>query len=276
MKYLVFDTETSGLPPKNNKSAYKNLKEYYREYPYIVQLSWVVFDSVANDIIDIADYIIKIPEHANISPGSLNIHNISKDICNMCGLPISIVLEKFKNACQNVDMLIGHNIKFDYNMIIAECFRNRISHKTIFCKNRKPVDKNIIDIDGDNEMLDTIFNSPIQTFIPRFCTMNGTIRYCNIWTTGNNGEKYLKRPKLIELYKILFGTTPSNLHNSLIDVLCTMRAFLMFKYDFDFMSLFDNEQHLKYSIKEKEELFGENCYSNLREAYYSMLGDIAV
>jgi len=49
---------------------------------------------------------------------------------------------------------------------------------------------------------------------------------CKILRTDKKtGETYYKKPKLIELHEFLFQQKPSNLHNSLIDVLVTCRCF---------------------------------------------------
>ena len=39
------------------------------------------------------------------------------------------------------------------------------------------------------------------------------------------GDKYYKKPKLVELHQNLFNQIPNNLHNSLIDVWVTFRCF---------------------------------------------------
>lgn len=52
-------------------------------------------------------------------------------------------------------------------------------------------------------------------------------KICGIMIALKSGEgKRLKLPKLIEMYKILFQKTPKNLHNSMVDVLVTMRCYL--------------------------------------------------
>jgi len=47
MKVLVFDTETSGLPPKYNN----NLLEI-NKWPYILQIAWILYDTEKNLILD--------------------------------------------------------------------------------------------------------------------------------------------------------------------------------------------------------------------------------
>ena len=51
MRVLVFDTETTGLFPRCND---------YSKYPYIVQLSWIVYDFGDNKIKSVNDHIIKL------------------------------------------------------------------------------------------------------------------------------------------------------------------------------------------------------------------------
>lgn len=295
MKVLVFDTETTGLPPRNKK--FKNTKEMYLNYPHIVQLSWILVEFTEKtqsypemNVIDLYDCVIKIDKNIHIPCEASNIHKITHDICDTHGIPIKHALELFKISCQNTDILVGHNIKFDYEMIIAECYRNNIRYKDLFCMNRQPTkqtpnknenkhetnDNNMIDIDDDdidNDIeLNVLFNTPIQMYIPRYCTMNSNIRFCNIISQSKFGGTYLKKPKLIELYKKLFGIEPKNLHNSIIDVLCTFRCFIHSKFDIDFISLFTDENEYNYYIDTLIQQFSKNCYSNIKDAFYSILG----
>ena len=55
MKFIVFDTETTGLP-KNKKAPV----EESELWPYIVQFSWLVFDDSTQKISKINDHIIKL------------------------------------------------------------------------------------------------------------------------------------------------------------------------------------------------------------------------
>ena len=53
MRVLVFDTETTGLPKT------KILNKYMLElWPYIVQLSYIIYDIDTNTIVKIKDCII--------------------------------------------------------------------------------------------------------------------------------------------------------------------------------------------------------------------------
>ena len=42
MKVLIFDTETSGLPPRLKKG--QNIKDYLEVWPYLMQLTYIIYD----------------------------------------------------------------------------------------------------------------------------------------------------------------------------------------------------------------------------------------
>ena len=88
MKVLVFDTETTGLPPK-----YVSTRETFR-FPYVVQLSWMVLDTGTNKIIGLYDYIIQLPQFIEIPQESANIHGINTDIMREKGENISSYFTK--------------------------------------------------------------------------------------------------------------------------------------------------------------------------------------
>jgi hypothetical protein len=86
---------------------------------------------------------------------------------------------------------------------------------------------------GENmrDMLKKGINS-ILNIKNKYCTMKESIELCNIERENKRG-KYLKYPTLSELHNKLFGVIPKNLHNSLNDVLISLRCFLKLKYDVD-------------------------------------------
>jgi hypothetical protein len=65
-----------------------------------------------------------------------------------------------------------------------------------------------------------------------YCTMKESVDLCSIERENRRG-KYFKYPTLTELHNKLFGVIPKNLHNSLNDVLISLRCFLKLKYDVD-------------------------------------------
>ena len=191
MKVLVFDTETTGLP-KNNPSIYQT-----DLWPYIVQLSYVIYDVDNMHLITEQDHIIKLSESINISEESVKIHGISKEKSNTLGINIKTALKKFIEDMKTVDLLVGHNISFDKRMIIVECIRNKIQGR---------------------------FPSEQAKY---FCTMKKGTEICKIEAVNKEtNETYFKYPKLEQLYYNFFKTKPRGLHNSLVDVHACLACFL--------------------------------------------------
>jgi DNA polymerase III epsilon subunit-like protein len=193
MRVLVFDTETTGLPTERNPSITETSK-----WPYIVQLSYIVYDFESNDIISLYDEILKLPEGIEITAESINLHKITEEINKTAGINRKVSLQQFNNQLETVDLVIGHNISFDKRLIMVECIRNGIQQKFNYRENKKK----------------------------EYCTMKNNVNLCNIEKIGNNGKKYLKYPTLTELYYNLFNENPKNVHNSLIDVLLTLRCYI--------------------------------------------------
>ena len=216
MKILVFDTETTGLPKTKFISP-----STLDQWPYIVQFSFIIYDSSLNDIVESKDDIIKLPENVLIPEESTKIHNITNELSQKSGLQINKILNVFFDHLRNVDRLVGHNIEFDLNMIKVEISRI-INENQVTPEQLKLYKYNL-------HFLNNYKNIS--------CTLKDSIKFCNIQAINKSGKPYLKYPKLIELHDKLFNETPKNLHNSFNDILVTLRCFMKLKYDID---LIDN------------------------------------
>ena len=192
MKVLVFDTETTGLPEENNVSILDTFR-----WPYIVQLSFIYYDSEINDIIEYYDTIIKLPENITIPEDSINIHGITNEAMREKGISIRTALKKFNDILKDCDIVVAHNISFDKRMIMVECIRNKISQ----------------------------YFTRGQDIKPEFCTMKNSKNICKIKMVNFKGEEYFKSPKLSELYTFIFKEEPKNLHNSFVDILLCLRCY---------------------------------------------------
>ena len=193
MKVLVFDTETTGLPVERNGSIYNSFN-----WPYIIQLSYMIYDSDTNALIGLEDDYIDIPTNVMIDPESVKIHNITSEQLRN-GINIVQALEKFNSHAEKVDLLVAHNVSFDKRMLMVEGIRNNIK-------------VNITDT---------------------YCTMKNSINLCKIETTSRSGEKYFKYPRLSELYMKLFDIEPKNTHNALVDILICLRCFCKMELNLD-------------------------------------------
>jgi len=212
MRFLVFDTETTGLPKTKFISP-----DTLDQWPHIVQFSYVIYDSLLNDIVESKDYIIKLPENISICEESSKIHGITDEISHKKGIIISEVINEFFYFLRTVDKLIGHNIEFDINMIKVELLR------IINMKLASPEQIKLYKYDLHY----------LTNYKDIYCTLKESVEYCNIQLINKFGKTYLKYPKLIELHEKLFNSSPNHLHNSFNDILVTLRCFMKLKHNID-------------------------------------------
>ena len=206
-KVLVFDVETSGLLPKNKEEA------KIEEYPYILQISFVVFDTNGWKITKTANTYINVPQSVEITKKITELTGITREMCDK-GIQIQRALREFAKEYMECDIIVAHNINFDRQMIKVEIERN----KEFLEPNTR------ILFDRDFEKQNNKFN---------YCTMYGGKNLCKIEMTDSKGEKYFKCPKLVELYEHLFEMVPGNLHNSLVDTFICLRCFVKMRFKFD-------------------------------------------
>jgi len=220
MKILVFDTETTGLP-ENNASIYN-----FNQWPYIIQLSYIFYDMSNNNVI-IKDNYIKIDSNIEITEGSFNIHKISREFLDLNGKHIIPTLNEFNKYLKLCDIVVGHNISFDKRMIFVESLRNKVQQNFTTYENNKKITK------------------------MEYCTMKNTTAYCNIIALTKTNKTYVKQPRLIELYSMLFPETPipKELHNSLVDILCTLRCYIKYVYNTDIIEINEKIKRLFIDLK---------------------------
>jgi len=214
-RILVFDTETTGLLPKR---TYKTT-DLSVAYPYITQLSFIIYDLKQRSILQVFDSYVKIPEGVEIPEIVTQKTGITAEKCATEGRNICDVLRAFYNAYLSADCVVAHNMAFDSEMIHLESVRNAA------------------------ELLGECPDITKMLFLcdkPKECTIKLTTRFCNLTAVGFGGKPFAKMPKLEELYDKLFGVIPENLHNSLVDTLVCLRCYLKYRWDLeipDFESL---------------------------------------
>ncbi|WP_069132334.1 DNA polymerase III subunit alpha [Rhodohalobacter halophilus] len=114
--YLIFDTETTGLP--QNYSA--PLTDF-DNWPRCVQLAWQVHD-VTGKLISSGDYIVK-PDGFTIPFNSEKVHGISTERAHEEGIPLNEVMDIFSRDLEKCTFVIGHNLEFDLNIMGSEYLR---------------------------------------------------------------------------------------------------------------------------------------------------------
>ncbi|WP_370897061.1 DNA polymerase III subunit alpha [Chryseobacterium gossypii] len=119
--YLVFDTETTGLPKNFNAPLSDS-----DNWPRMVQIAWQLHDDDGR-LVENQDYIIK-PEGYDIPFNAARIHGITTKIAHEEGRDLQEVLEEFSRVLEKVRIVSGHNVEFDYNIVGAEFFRKNIKN----------------------------------------------------------------------------------------------------------------------------------------------------
>ena len=114
--YLIFDTETTGLPKRWNAPLTES-----ENWPRCVQIAWQVHN-IKGSIISHEDYLIQ-PNGFTIPFDSEKVHGISTALAKEKGIPLKQVLDNFQKAINQVEFLVGHNISFDRNIMGAEYLR---------------------------------------------------------------------------------------------------------------------------------------------------------
>ena len=114
--YLIFDTETTGLPKRWDAPLSDS-----DNWPRCVQIAWQFHDEDGN-CISHKDYLIK-PDDFDIPYDSEKIHGISTELAKKEGESIIKVLNNFKSILKKTKFICGHNVNFDINIIGAEFLR---------------------------------------------------------------------------------------------------------------------------------------------------------
>jgi len=202
-KIMVIDTETTG----------------FTKPVHIVQLSYIIYDITVMSPTKIFNTYIDLPSDTKIDKRASDVHHITrKTLSRMSSsekMPIKQAIDELLEDCKTCDIIMGHNIKYDKDRIIdalselqAKSLRKLNPFSAIFYKYKA---SRI----GKQESL---------------CTMDKYKPYCKMPNKKGTG---LKNPTLKELYQKVFGYTPKDLHNSLVDIIVCLRAYIKIEYDHD-------------------------------------------
>jgi DNA polymerase-3 subunit alpha len=192
MKILCFDVETTGLPKFKNDGVsryYDPCHTKFYDSSRVVSISWILSDDKDHNILSTDNFIVK-PDKFIIPQFSINIHNITNNMAHTKGKNMRYVLDQFYEDICLADILVGHNVEFDINVIKSEMFRyNKINMCT---------------------------------------TMDEKIKQCTL-QIGQKFLNIGFRPKLEFLFEKLFNEKPKNCHNSLYDSLYSMNCYFEMK-----------------------------------------------
>ena len=114
--YLIFDTETTGLPRNFNAPITDT-----DNWPRCIQIAWQLHDEMGK-LLEHQDYLIK-PAGFNIPYDAERIHGISTELAQQQGVELAAVLEKFNIALSKSKFVVGQNVGFDVNIMGCEFHR---------------------------------------------------------------------------------------------------------------------------------------------------------
>ena len=226
--FLIFDTETTGLP-KRWDAPFSDLNNW----PRVVQLAWQLHD-YDGSLVSNKTYVIK-PVDFDIPFESEKVHGISTLLATQMGEKIQTVFSEFLDDLSSASYIVGHNLKFDINVVSSELYRLDIENQLL-----------------NKKVLDT-------------CTEN-TANVCKL--SGGKSGKF-KFPTLVELYENLFNNQFENAHNASADVEANAMVF----FELIRQKLFDNsliDEHVVIYQKVSEKFSGQVSnfgivHTNLKE-----------
>ncbi len=117
--YLIFDTETTGLPKRWDAPLTDT-----DNWPRCIQIAWQLHDEMGN-LVEHQDYLVQ-PDGFNIPYDAERIHGISTELAQQNGVPLTEVLEKFNIALRKAKFIVGQNVGFDINIMGCEFHRMNV------------------------------------------------------------------------------------------------------------------------------------------------------
>lgn len=194
---LFFDTETTGFPHKHKPHDHP-------DQPHVIQLAAILAEE-NGDVRSAFSFLIDpgVDRGVRIPSGAQAVHGIDEEMLWRLGHSPVAVLDAFDELYSRADLLVGHNVDFDVEMM-------DIAHA------RQP---------------QSVRDCWLKFKAPRFCTMKETTDICRIpstraATTGRGGYKW---PKLGEAYKHFFGEELQGAHDAMNDVRASMRIYFHLK-----------------------------------------------
>lgn len=183
--YLIFDTETTGLPKDWNK-PFTDVDNW----PRMVQIAWQLHDDMGQ-MIEHFDYLIK-PEGYDIPYDAEKVHGISTALAQTEGVMLKEALTHFMASLKTSRFQVGQNLTFDVNIVGAELVRAGFDYSIL----------------TDKPVLDTCTEASAEL----------------LKLPGGRGGKF-KLPNLTELHQYLFAVPFGEAHNATADVEATTRCF---------------------------------------------------
>ena len=171
--------------PKNKQAPLSD----FDNWPRVVQIAWQLHDPTGK-LLSNENYIVK-PDGFTIPFNAEKVHGISTQRALDEGKQLDEVLDRFTEDLNKAELIIGHNIlDFDVKVVGSEYLRREKENVIV-----------------KKEALDT------QLASTEFCAIPG----------GRGGQ--FKWPRLLELYKKLFGEEFEDAHDAAYDVAANAKCY---------------------------------------------------
>jgi len=192
MKALFWDTETTGIANWGKPSVSP-------EQPNLVQLGALLVDLETREDIAALDLIITPNGQWTIPDGAANVHKITTEKAEECGVLLESAVLPFRDMLAAADLCVAHNVKFD--KIIME---------------------------RASAMVDLTFGQEVQDlWLPKnkfVCTMMKSTPIVKKKGKRSSGGEYAW-PKLVEALKHFTGEDLPGAHNAMVDVIACKKIF---------------------------------------------------
>ena len=196
--YLVYDTETTGLPIWDRRSDHPS-------QPRIIQLAALLTDSEGNKL-SAFDTLIT-PDGWLVPADVTELTGITTERCERGGIPINRVIAVLIAMSRIATLRVAHNEAFDSRMVRIEIKRS--------------------DLPWATDALADAWKAA-----PTFCTQAKSRPICNLPPTEKMlaaGRKTPKTPKLEEAYRHFMGKSLEDAHNAFADMLAVKDVFFAIK-----------------------------------------------
>lgn len=186
--YLVFDTETFDYYINKHAPA-----SDVDNWPTMSQLAWALYDKDVT-LIRHTNYLVNTDGFAACTESTA-----LGEVSHRVGIKLGDVLQDFINSLDAVEVLVGHNVDYDANIVGAEL--HRLSMTSVRLK-----------------------------YMPRACTMKASKEHCQLPYMLPSGTMGYKWPTLTELYRDIFSRNFEGAHDALNDVLACGKCLFALQY----------------------------------------------
>jgi DNA polymerase III subunit epsilon len=178
---VFFDTETTGLPQWKAGAGHP-------KQPHIMQLGAILQDADTRKNLMELNLLLKLPEEVEPEPKAVEVHKITKEMCETYGVYPQTALKLFDVMLKKAQVVVAHNLNFDALMYEAAVLRDQFLSMASFRDCRHS------------------------------CTMLNSTPICKIPGNYNNSYKW---PTLKEAHSFFFPQVPWNeegAHDAMYDV----------------------------------------------------------